>query len=561
MTRALVVVPAGLSIEAAARLARRHRARVLAARLGARWAGVTRAGLDHALRLGLETVPIRAILWLVPITDPGTPEVVVRRRLEPGMPFLLVAGSDGPAGAVLADEIARPTLRLSLADQLERLRAPIARLLVQAGAIADTHGWPVAAVGGLVRDLLRGGAPRPPGDLDLTVQGDARILARALAEALAGEVRDRPREHPTFLTATVDLARGHRVDVTTARRERYRVPGALPEVEPASLEEDLWRRDFSVNALAVRLDRGAWGQVLDPTAGLEDLRRRRIRVLHPMSFIEDPTRLFRAVRFAVRLGGRLEPATRRLFAEAVRLAAYPALSGDRLRAELTLARRQPDAATVLTRLGRMGAFRLLLPRYRFASETETRLDRVAALSGRLPVTPETEEALHLLALTAHLGAPDRDAWLARLGLAPGQRAALERAVRRATDVLGRLAGARGADDAYATLRHVPELPAAWTRVCAGRSAARTYVERYLVEWRAIRPLVTGDDLQALGLVPGPAVGRLLDELRAAQATGRIRTRSAALRWARRAVALTGEGPRLASATIETRPTRAGRKGG
>ena len=149
------------------------------------------------------------------------------------------------------------------------------------------------------------------------------------------------------------------MDLATARRESYRAPGALPRVEPASLAEDLARRDFSLNALAVRLDRADWGRLVDTTGGLADLRARRIRVLHPLSFVEDPTRVFRAARFAARLGCRVDPTTRRLALHATRLDVYRALSGDRLRTELELmlAERRPVAA--LREAGRLGAWSLV----------------------------------------------------------------------------------------------------------------------------------------------------------------------------------------------------------
>src|SRR5262249_22642443 len=155
-------------------------------------------------------------------------------------------------------------------------------VLRTAGRLGGDSRAPVAAVGGLVRDLLLGRAAIAPRDLDVVIEGDGRLLAHRLGQALGRRVR----EHGAFLTATGTVPDGLRVDVATARRERYQALGTLPAVEPASLAEDLGRRDFSVNALAARLDGGAWGEVLDPTGGLVDLAGRRIRILHPLSFIE-----------------------------------------------------------------------------------------------------------------------------------------------------------------------------------------------------------------------------------------------------------------------------------
>src|SRR5262249_24790330 len=164
----------------------------------------------------------------------------------------------------------------------------------------------------------------------------------------------RVREHPTFLTATVELPGRRRLDIATARRERYLRPGALPEVAAGAVRGGLWRRGFSLNALALRLPPAAWGELLDPTGGGEDLRRKEIRILHPLSFVEDPTRILRAGRFATRLDFRLEPATGRLLAEAAKLGSHPALSGDRVRAELGRVLAEPDPEGVLQALGGLG---------------------------------------------------------------------------------------------------------------------------------------------------------------------------------------------------------------
>ena len=354
MTRAVVLVPRSLPLVEAMRVARRRRARLVLARLGTGWGAATPETLERALGLDLDRAALDAVLWGAPSLDVGVPEIAVRRRLGPATPFAVVLQAGRPVGAVLAGPGACRPLPRSAAQALDRLEGATGEVLRTTGRLGIEAGWRVAAVGGLVRDLLRGRLAAEPRDLDLAVEGDGRLLARRLGRALGGRVR----EHESFLTATVTLPDGRRVDLATARRERYRRPGALPLVEPATLDEDLARRDFSVNALAVRVDESAWGQVLDPTGGLADLARGRIRILHPLSFVEDPTRIFRAGRFAERLGFRLEPATRRLLRAAAGLEVYAALSGDRLMAELEAILGESRPSAVLARLGRAGAFRL-----------------------------------------------------------------------------------------------------------------------------------------------------------------------------------------------------------
>jgi tRNA nucleotidyltransferase (CCA-adding enzyme) len=523
MHRALVLVAPRVTVAEAARQAARRHARLVAARVDRTWTGASPETLAHALELGLGEAPLAAVVWDAALVPPGTPEVAVRRRLGPDRPFVLVAGPRGPAGVVFREPEAPGGLPLSVAIQLERLPGRLREILRTAGTLGDTLGLPVAAVGGLVRDLLLDRVDERT-DLDLVVQGSAATLAHGLAPRLAGQAV----EHVAFLTATVALPDGRRIDLATARRESYRAPGALPTVEPASLAEDLARRDFSLNALAIRLDRAAWGQLIDTTGGLADLRARRIRVLHALSFLEDPTRILRAARLAARLQCRVDRTTRRLAAHAAALDVYRALSGDRLRAELELVLAEPGPASALREAGRLGAWGLVRRGAR-PGRRATRL-LTTALSPRAleGLGPDTPAALTLLALTD--GGPAVEAWATRFALAPATREAIRRARRDASGLLARLAQARGRAGAYTILQRVPELTAAWARVLAGDGRTRRALDGHLRTWRRLRPLATGDDLAALGVAPGPAVGEVLRRLRAAQAGGDVRTRAGALRW-------------------------------
>ena len=417
---------------------------------------MTAGVLQRAVGLGLGAAPLATVLWEAPAVAAATPEIAVRRRLGPGRPFAVVLEGGRPIGAVVREETAVGQLPRSVAEELARVDAGTLDVLRAAGRLGAESGEAVAAVGGFVRDLVRGPLAQAPRDLDVAVAGDGLRLARRLAAALGGHAR----EHPAFLTATVALPDGRSVDVATARRERYRAPGALPAVEPAGLAEDLWRRDFSVNALAVRLDGAGWGDVEDPTGGLTDLARGRIRVLHPLSFVEDPTRVFRAVRFAERLGFRLEPTTRRLLDAAVGLPVYDALSGDRLRAELALVLEEPDPARVLAALGRLGAFRLGWPAYRFTATAAARLAAVGRCLGALPLAAPTRLALALP--RPHRVPP------------PGRGGGMARAIRRDGPGAGRARSgpARGAR-ARAADRAAPRRRARPTRRCARRPSCRS----------------------------------------------------------------------------------------
>ena len=528
MHRALVVVPPRLTVSLAARLADRRRARLVAARVGATWAVASRETLTRALALGLRRAPVAAVLWDAPLVAPATSEVAVRRRLGPDRPFVLVGGSRGPEGVVVREPQAPAGLPLSVASELDRLPERVGETLRAAGRHGDALRLPIAAVGGLVRDLLLGRLDERT-DLDLVVEGSAAAVARELARSLGGQAV----EHAAFLTATVILPDGRRIDLATARRESYRAPGALPVVEPAVLAEDLARRDFSLNALAIRLDHANWGRLVDATGGLGDLRARRIRVLHALSFVEDPTRILRAARLAARLGWKVDPTTRRLAAHAAQLDVYRALSGDRLRAEmeLMLAERRPAAA--LREAVRLGAWGLVGGEASLGRRTPRLLAAVLAPRALEGLDPDTPIALALLALTD--GGRAIETWMDRLALAPARREVIRQTRRDAPGLVARLARARERAAAYRMLQGVPEVTLAWARTLAA-GAARGQLDRYLRSGRRLRTLATGDDVGALGVPPGPAVGEILRALRAAQAAGQVRNRTGALRWLTGAVA-------------------------
>ncbi len=331
-----------------------------------------------------------------------------------------------------------------------------ARLL---GALERVPGaW---LVGGAVRDLLLGVEPH---ELDVAVEGDVD----ALAAALGGEVR----RHERFGTATI-VADGCSYDLARTRTERYASPGALPDVEPAGLDDDLHRRDFTVNAIALR----AGGEVRAAPHALEDLAAGRLRVLHDASFADDPTRLWRLVRYAVRLGFLPEERTDRLAHEAVRGGALRTVSGDRLGNELRLALREPRPLDVLHAAGHLGLL-------------ELRLDPqlVVAALDLLPADGRYDLVV--------LGATGIDV----TGL--GFTAEEQRAVRRAGQL--RLAGGSRSEIA-ATLRGEPVEAVAVAGARENPEAARWWLR----EGREVRLDITGDDLVAAGIAPGPELGARL----------------------------------------------------
>jgi tRNA nucleotidyltransferase (CCA-adding enzyme) len=341
-------------------------------------------------------------------------------------------------------------------------------------------------VGGAVRDLLRGAVPV---DVDIVVEGDAL----AVAERLGGEIVG----HERFGTATVrvgDLT----IDIATARRERYPAPGALPEVEEASIEEDLARRDFTINAIAIALPDG---DIVDPHDGQADLNARLIRILHARSFLDDPTRLLRALRYEARLGGRLEEDTEQRAQEAIAGGALDTVSGKRIRDELLDLLREPEAPAALERMRDLKLDCALHPAWRVLPGRAASALLACADTGADPA----------LASLAALMVPDAEAlhpMLDRLALTRHER---DR-VARAAEVGGHLAHRLEADLADSEIHGLLHCePAETLAVALAWGAPGEPVLRFITDLSGARLEVTGDDLVAAGVPESRAIGAALDE--------------------------------------------------
>ncbi len=367
-------------------------------------------------------------------------------------------------------------------DLLDRVRAlPVAKPLL--AHLQDDAG--VHLVGGAVRDLLLGGTPF---DLDLVVEGDAA----AVAASLGGELKAFDR----FGTATAVLD-GFSYDIAQARRETYTHPGALPDVEPAPLAEDLLRRDFTVNAIALALAGDTAGELTAAPAALEDLDARRLRVLHDRSFIDDPTRLMRLARYASRLGFEVEPHTRELADAAVTGGALWTVSGSRLGAELRLLARESDPVAALRGLADLGLDRAIHPE--FGIEDEELARRALAL---LPDDGRRDRLAVALA-APRVPPTELGALLESLAFEADDRDAILLAATRADDVARALAAARAPSEIAAAVAGAPPELVALAGALGPASEAREWFDAL----RHVRLAIDGGDLLTAGVPEGPAIGR------------------------------------------------------
>ena len=446
-----------------------------------------------------------------------------------GLP--IVTSSD----ALKPDPAQRALVPTDIAALLERRLSPGRMALLRlAASYAEKQGAALYLVGGFVRDLLLGHATT---DFDLVVEGDALALARDLAKDFGGRVVT----HPRFGTAKWHLHSQHArlrqalgvatsdedlpttIDLATARTEVYDHPTALPNVERGGIQNDLQRRDFTINTLAIRLDGPAYGELLDPWGGGRDLQDRTIRVLHERSFLDDPTRVLRAVRLEVRLGFQIDPAT--LAFLDVSRPHLASVSGERLRSELDVILSEPETSRMVARLAELN----LLSAIHTALAWDGWLEDVFERAGRFD-PPETwglqgasmAVALRYAVWVIRRTTAEAASWAERLRISRQERAVW----LQANQLFRELPRAVARDDKVSALTARMEsaeelaLAAVWLAHVAEPSVARA-VENYLTRWRQVRPKTDGRVLLELGVPPGPVYRRLLERLRAGWLDGEI----------------------------------------
>jgi tRNA nucleotidyltransferase (CCA-adding enzyme) len=374
---------------------------------------------------------------------------------------------------------------------------------------------PAYLVGGAVRDLLRGADAV---DLDLAVEGDARSVARTLAERLGGSAR----EHERFGTAAVragDLA----FDLATTRTETYEQPGSLPHVEAASLADDLKRRDFTINALAVALGGDDLGHLYDPHGGLADLEAGVVRILHAGSFLDDPTRLLRAVRYETRLGFQIDEDTERAARAALAEDALSTVSGKRVRDELMDLLAEHEAPVAVERMRELGLDRALHP----ALDPDPDLIASASLGA---AAIGADRALAALAALISAAPDELDAWLGDLQLDARDRDGVARAAREAPAI------ARGLAERERVPSELLDLlggePPEALALALALGAPSEPILRWVTDLSGVALEIGGDDLLAAGVPQGPAIGSALAETLRRKLDGLVHGRDEELETAR-----------------------------
>jgi len=465
---------------------------------------------------------------LVPVVDGGKLVGVLTRT---DLLRQLLSIEHQPRGQVLPGQrrIGGPWLKKKQLGRFMRERLPreLRERLRSFGEVGEGMGLPVYLVGGMVRDLL---LRQENFDVDLVVEGDGIAFAREVAKRESCRLR----AHAKFGTAVLIFPDGFKVDVASARLEYYHQPAALPTVEYASIKLDLFRRDFTINTLAIALNAGRFGELLDFFGGQRDLKDRAVRVLHNLSFVEDPTRVFRAVRFEQRLGFRMGRPTEHLLCSAVRQGFIERVGGNRLFRELELILREPEPWPAVQRMADLDLLKYIHPELKVDSRSSAlfaETSRVVHWYQLLYLEQACEPwMVFLLSLTARLDDDSMIGLCRRLKVSPrylpglteerslAQRilAGFKRRVRRGTEPKP--------SDLYRILLPMSTEVLLFMMALVESDQIRHWIGTYLSSLRQTRCELNGRDLEQLGIAPGPCYREILDSLLAGRLNGRLNSR-------------------------------------
>lgn len=544
-------IPSGTSLAEVSRLLDRYHINAMPVLHEGRLVGiVTRLLVGRALQHGLADAPAddymvtefatvppwapldrlrELIIWgnqrFLPVVEEGRLLGAVTRTdllramegLEKGSPLEVPAQAQERFAGKLLEERLPPAV-------LERLR--------ELGRAAEEAGMSAYLVGGIVRDLL---LRRPNLDVDVVVEGDALALAAELGRRWGAKVR----AHRAFGTAKVITPDGLHIDVATARTEYYPRPASLPTVEWSSLKLDLYRRDFTINTLALRLAPGRFGEVIDFFGSLRDLKEGMVRILHNLSFVEDPTRVLRALRFQLRFGFRLGRQTQKLLRSAVRMGFLSQARGRRLFQEWVHLMEEADPVEALDALDEHGVLAALHTGLRLTPKSRELLERVRGVITWFELlyldTPMRRWMVYLLALFDGLDEQEAEGLVRSFGVAGREgkqlldnRRAGYRALLELREELSR--GEPRNSRAYDIL--VPCSPETLLFLMAKTQdeAKRRLISRYYTQLAGVKPLLGGRDLKELDIPPGAVYRQLLQGLLHARLDGEVTTREDEVAW-------------------------------
>ncbi len=428
--------------------------------------------------------------------------------------------------------IDREAAEKTLAERFKKSLSPRShRLLRMVGRLSQDMGSRAYLVGGIVRDIAIG---YPNTDLDIAVEMDAERVAREFAHRVGGSFKSLTQ----FGTCKVETKAFGTLDFATARREIYRRPGALPDTDVSNMIQDLLRRDFSVNAMAICLNPREYGQLLDLCGGLRDLRRGKLRVMHDRSFIDDPTRILRGIRFGARYGFGFEKGTLGLLRQCLETGGFSSISGKRIYTEVKLICMEANALRGLKMLERYGILEITLGARGGRGnllDVRRRLPRAILNIERAAGAEFAERWICWFAsLFAGMGGKRARVLVSYFNLSKEVRAVCLWMAEDCRRVAARLAKLGSAQACQVTVLLKPIPPEGLVHLHAVSSmAAKDLIVKYLAIWRHVAPSLSGGEIASMGVGEGPLVGRILTEILRLKLTGKLKTRDDEMAYVRR----------------------------
>lgn len=548
MTSPVISVEADAPIGEAAQMMTRYNINALPVLEDGAIVGLAnRQVLEKAVFHGLEAVPVREYMSqdfftvessatlleiqtylvehqqrILPVMDEGKVVGVITRRDL--LNFMVTDRSNIPRALYDDPSQSHWTRRKSIVNIImEQLPRETVQVLREFGKLADRLHFKVYAVGGFVRDLL---LRRHNLDIDIVVEGDGIEFARAFAE----EHRVRVRAHKKFNTAVLIFPNDQRVDIATARYEYYQYPAALPIVEFGSLKMDLYRRDFTINTLAVALNTNSFGYLIDFFGGQRDLKEKVIRVLHNLSFVEDPTRILRAIRFEQRFGFRLGKQAATLARNAVRMGLIQKLGGRRIFHEIQLILMEDNPTPALRRMAQFGLLAVISSQLHFDQKMEECFQRLRELISWYQLSfleePLDQWWVYLLGLFSPLKPKEQQELWERLQLPSSQQERLLWAYAKIDELLWgffQLLDHRPSD-IYRALQPLRPEELIFLMGRAEKETTTRAISHYFHRYRHVVTELAGRDLKALGIPPGRIYKTLLDQLLDARLNGEVKNR-------------------------------------
>ena len=514
---------------------------------------ITRQIVDGGIFHGLADRPVQDyMLTEIPLIDPETPAGEILDKMMSGRTRFVLVGKDLSKieGIITRMDLLRfqyemgsAHLALRKSKRSENLgamlnkRLPdfVMRLLKDCGPVAERMGYRIYLVGGMVRDLL---LHRENIDLDLVVEGDGIEFAEKFARLHSAEIAT----HRQFGTARLMFKDDFKMDIATARTESYHAPAALPEVLGGILRQDLYRRDFTINTLAVDLSPDRFGALIDHFGGWDDLHRGSIRVLHSLSFIDDPTRALRAIRFATRFNFTISKDTDRLIRSAVESRVLDKLSGKRLWTELKNVLEEEHPIPAIRLLHEYRLLQFIHPSVVLDSFLLDLLYQVQSVLSWFRLNFLNEEQpeawlLYLMALLEKLDRQERIGVSSRLQLTARVQEILKYYKSNTKDIRSRLLSRPQPTpgDTYFALNEFPQAVILYALARSSEDLIRQQILAFFRDYRTKKLAITGDDMLQLGAHPGPEIKEILDQVLRARLNGLAPDRDTQLQLAERAI--------------------------